>query len=93
MQWINVNEQLPADNELVLAYLPENYVPTPGDPTERTLQPIKILRFNKNFYGAHKPRHKNSRSDHFWSGEGLTNHFFQEVSHWMSLPQKPNSAK
>ncbi|MCX6181791.1 MAG: DUF551 domain-containing protein [Bacteroidetes bacterium] len=89
MEWNKIEEVLPEDEQLVLAYLPENWVPTPGDPTEKTLQPIKMLRFNKDFYGAHKPRHKNSSSDHFWSGEGLSNHFFQEVTHWMPLPVSP----
>lgn len=89
MPWIKIEKQLPEDNQMVLAYLPENWVSTPGDPTDKTHQPIKMLRFNKNFYGVHKVRHKNSSSDHFWSGEGLSNHFFQEVSHWMPLPENP----
>jgi len=90
MQWIKVSEQLPANGQLVLAYIPDNWVSVPGDPTEKTHQPLKMLRFEENFYGVHKPRHKNSLSDHFWSGEGLSNHFFQEVSHWMTLPQNPD---
>lgn len=91
MYWINVSDQLPRDRQLVLAYIPDNWVSVPGAPTEKEHHPIKMLRFELNFYGAHKPRHKNSLSDHFWSGEGLSNHFFQEVTHWMELPQKPNN--
>lgn len=90
MNWIKVSEQLPNDQQQVLAFLPNNYVSVPGDPLEKTFQPIKMLRFVKNFYGPHKPRHRNSESDHFWSGEGLSNHFFQEVTHWMPLPNLPN---
>ena len=89
MEWISVKEKLPADNQTVLAYVPYNRVPTPGDATVTILQPIKILVFNLDFYGNHKPRHKRSESDHFWSGVGLSNHFFQEVSHWTPLPSKP----
>lgn len=89
MTWINVKDKLPEDGQTVLAYLPENHVPIPGNPSETEFKPIKILTFNKNFYGAHRPRHKNSLSDDFWSGNGLSNHFFQEVSHWMPLPAQP----
>lgn len=89
MNWISVKEQLPTDNQTVLAYVPYNRVPTPGDPTVTILQPVKILVFNMDFYGSHKPRHKRSESDHFWSGVGLSNHFFQEVTHWAPLPDKP----
>ncbi len=91
MQWISIDIQLPNDEQMVIAFLPNNWVPLPGDPTEKALQNVKMLRFNKNFYGPHKTRHKNSSSDHFWSGEGLSNHFFQEVSHWMPLPEKPKN--
>jgi len=89
MDWINVEDQLPEDNQVVLGYVPYNRVPTPGDPTVTIFQPMKILTFMKDFYGGHKPRHKNSKSDHFWSGNGLCNHFFQEVTHWMPFPEKP----
>ena len=89
MKWIKILDQLPEHGQQVLAFIPNNFVPIPGNPTEVVLHPIKMVTFIKNFYGAHKPRHKNSESDHFWSGEGLSNHFFQEVTHWMPLPKKP----
>lgn len=89
MTWISIRDQLPLDNQMVLAYVPYNRVPTPGNPSVTVLQPLKILIFNKNFYGSHKERHKHSENDHFWSGNGLSNHFFQEVTHWIPLPSKP----
>lgn len=89
MEWININDQLPENNQRVIAFIPENYVPIPGNPGEVELKPLKVLTFIKGFYGKQKPRHKNSSSDDFWSGEGLSNHFFQEVSHWMPMPEKP----
>lgn len=89
MNWISVKEQLPENEQMVLGFVPYNRVPTPGDPTVTILQPVKILVFIKDFYGNHKARHKNSENDHFWSGNGLSNHFFQEVTHWMPLPKQP----
>jgi len=89
MNWISIEDELPSDNQVVLGYVPYNRVPTPGDPSVTILQPVKILVFNKDFYGPLKPRHPRSESDHFWSGIGLCNHFFQEVTHWTPLPNKP----
>ncbi len=89
MDWIDVKQQLPQDGQSVLAFVPDNFVPIPGNPSQTEHKPIKILTFIKNFYGGERARHKNSQSDDFWSGEGLSNHFFQEVSHWMPLPEQP----
>ncbi len=89
MTWINVAEKLPENNQTILGFVPFNRVPTPGNPSVTVLQPVKILVFNQNFYGPHKPRHQKSKSDHFWSGIGLCNHFFQEVTHWLPLPTHP----
>ncbi len=90
MDWMDVTQKLPENGQTVLAFLPDNYVPIPGNPSETEFKPIQILTFEMNFYGPHRPRHKNSQSDHFWSGNGLSNHFFQEVSHWMPLPNHPS---
>lgn len=89
INWIDITDQLPQNQQLVIAYLPCNFVPKPGNPTDVDLKAIKILKFEENFYGPHKAKHKNNEGVHFWSGEGLSNHFFQEVSHWMPLPNFP----
>jgi hypothetical protein len=28
---------------------------------------------------------------HFWAGEGSSNRYFSEVTHWKSIPQAPIS--
>ena len=88
MKWIDIKRDLPEDGEKVLCYLPHNYQYLPGKTGEKRADPILILRFVKNFFeeGSEK-RHKHG--PHFWLGEGLSNHFFKDVSHWMSMPKIP----
>ncbi len=89
MEWISIKDQLPKNGQQVIAFIPENYVPIPGNPREVELKPLKVLTFIRDFYGNHKPKHKHSLSNDFWSGDGLSNHFFQEITHWMPMPNKP----
>lgn len=89
MNWIDVAEKIPEDNEQVIAFIPGNFVPTPGNPQEITHKPIKLVVFQKDFYGSQRTKHKNTESNHFWSGDGLSNHFFEEVTHWIPLPDFP----
>ncbi len=54
-----------------------------------TLQPILrevlVLHFQENFYpeGSEK---REKHGPHFWQGEGNSNHFFEDVTHWMEMP-------
>ncbi len=90
MEWISCKVELPKNQQRVLAFVPNNYVSIPGGGGEVTLREVKILVFEEDFYGDYKPKHKNNEGFHFWTGEGLSNHFFQEVTHWMPLPNQPN---
>lgn len=90
MEWISCKNKLPQNQQRVLAFIPDNYVVIPGSGGEVELKEVKILVFEEDFYGVDKPKHKNNEGFHFWTGEGLSNHFFQEVTHWMPLPSKPN---
>jgi hypothetical protein len=89
MEWISCKKSLPKNQQRVLAFVPENYVPIPGGGGEAELRAFKILVFEEDFYGDHKPKHINNEGFHFWTGEGLCNHFFQEVTHWMPLSNPP----
>ena len=87
MQWIPVNEQLPAHMDKVLCYLPDN-VQYLGKTDETRPEPVVILRFIKDFF-AEGSEKKKKFGPHFWAGEGLSNHYMQDVTHWMPLPEKP----
>jgi hypothetical protein len=88
MNWISIAEQLPADNQKVICYLPDNYQHLPGKTGETRFEPVLILRFVANFFVPESKKHI-KYGPHFWLGEGLSNHYFSDVSHWRPMPEAP----
>jgi hypothetical protein len=88
LTWINIKEQLPSNDERILAYIPANKVYLPGKTLEFELRHVIVLRFLKDFYlpGTEKCE---KYGPHFWQGEGNSNHFFPDVTHWMPMPTGP----
>jgi hypothetical protein len=89
MEWISVKKALPEDNQRVLAFLPENVVYLPGKTGATRFVPVIFLRFAKNFFKPSNPKHENY-GPHFWLGEGQSNHYFSDVTHWMPSPTGPD---
>ena len=89
MEWISISEQLPEDNQRVLAFLPKNIVYLPGKTGQSKLLPVIFLRFAKDFFGPQNPK-REKFGPHFWLGEGQSNQYFDSVSHWMPAPEGPN---
>ncbi len=89
MEWISISEQLPEDNQRVLAFLPNNVVYLPGKTGQSKLLPVIFLRFAKDFFGPQNPK-REKFGPHFWLGEGQSNQYFDAVSHWMPAPEGPN---
>ena len=85
-EWISVTEQLPADGERVLCHLPKNDVYLPGKTGAMEARPVVILRFAEHYFTKNPSKTGYSGSPHFWLGEGTSNHFFTDVTHWMPLP-------
>ena len=85
-KWISVHYQLPEDGQRLLGYIPDNRVFLPGKSGEFELREVVILKFLKDFYptGSEKCA---KHGPHFWQGEGNSNHFFGDVTHWMQLPE------
>jgi hypothetical protein len=89
--WISIHEQLPEDDERVLAFVPGNRVFLPGKSLEAELREVIVLRFCKDFY-ANNAEKAGRHGVHFWSGEGNSNHFFTDVTHWLPMPNGPVKA-
>jgi hypothetical protein len=86
--WIDINNELPLDNQRVLAYIPDNKVFLPGMQLDYAIREVVILHFRKNFFEENEGKRK-KYGLHFWSGEGNSNHYFQDVTHWKAIPEVP----
>ena len=87
--WIPVEERLPADGQRVLCYLPNNTVYLPGKTGATEPRHVVIMRFAHDFFLKNVSKTGYSGTPHFWLGEGTSNRFFHEVTHWMALPGEP----
>lgn len=89
MEWISLEDALPADNQRVLAFLPNNNIYLPGATGQTRFLPVIFLRFAKDFFGPKNPK-REKFGPHFWLGEGQSNHYFADVTHWMPAPEGPS---
>lgn len=87
--WIPLPERLPADGQRVLCYLPGYTVYLPGKTGATELREVIILRFLHDHFVKNPSKTGRQGSPHFWAGEGSSNHFFEEVTHWRPLPEAP----
>lgn len=88
MTWIPTEDRLPEDGQRVLAFLPDNTVYLPGKSGARRFTPVIFLRFAKDFFAETNPK-REKYGPHFWLGEGQSNHYFADVTHWMEVPEGP----
>jgi Protein of unknown function (DUF551) len=87
MEWISTSERLPADQQRVLVLIPGNQIYLPGKTGETELREVLLMRFCMDFYPVDSEKGQ-KHGPHFWSGEGNSNRFFSDVTHWMPLPEK-----
>ena len=86
--WFSVSEALPRDDQRVLAFVPGNKVYLPGKDLQFEVREVIVLRFCKDFYARNEEKRK-KHGLHFWSGEGNSNQFFADVTHWQPIPNSP----
>ena len=87
-EWISVNDELPNHDQRVLGFIPGNKVHLPGKDLQFEEREVVVLRFCKDFYAKNEEK-KEKYGRHFWAGEGNSNHFFKDVTHWRSIPSGP----
>lgn len=87
--WIPITERLPKDGQRVLCHLPKNEVYLPGKTGATESRTVVILRFAADFFSKNPSKTGYTGSPHFWLGEGTSNRFFEDVTHWMPLPEVP----
>jgi len=92
MTWIHVDDALPENGQRVLAFLPNNVIFLPGKTGDQQFLPVIFLRFAHNFFGEKNPK-REEFGPHFWLGEGQSNHYFNDVTHWMPVPEGPNGER
>ncbi len=86
--WIDIEKEIPQDNQRILAYIPDNKVFLPGMQLDYSMREVVILHLRKNFF-ADNEKKRNKHGLHFWSGEGNSNHFYHDVTHWRAIPEGP----
>ncbi|MBL7951609.1 MAG: DUF551 domain-containing protein [Flavobacteriales bacterium] len=87
--WISVTERSPEDGQRCLCHVPDNEVFLPGKSGAKEARPIVILRFAQDHFLKNPSKTGYNGSAHLWLGEGTSNRFFHEVTHWMPLPERP----
>lgn len=87
--WIPVEQSLPDDGARVLCYIPGNSVYLPGKTGDTELREVVVMRFAQDFFLKNVSKTGYSGPPHFWLGEGTSNRFFTEVTHWRPLPEGP----
>ncbi len=86
--WIPISENLPEDDERVMAFIPGNRVFLPGKELAFEVREVIVLRFCKDYF-AQNIEKREKHGPHFWAGEGNSNHFFGDVTHWQPMPPSP----
>ncbi len=87
--WTATADALPENGARVLCFLPRNSVYLPGKTGDLELREVVIMRFAEDFFLHNPSKTGYTGAPHFWLGEGTSNRFFSEVSHWRTLPQVP----
>lgn len=89
LEWKKVSDILPEDQQRVLGFIPGNKVFLPGKSGEFEMREVIVLKFCKDFYPENSEKAQ-KHGKHFWSGEGNSNHFFNDVTHWAEMPSGPS---
>ena len=92
MDWIDINDEIPADGQRVIAFVPGHRVFIPGKSGEMKDLPVIFLTMARDFFEPGSAKFE-KHGAHFWLGEGYSNHYFKDVLYWMPIPDLPEGYK
>ena len=90
--WISIHDALPEDDQRVLGFIPGHKAFLPGKDLQFEIREVVVLRFCKDFYARNEEK-RAKHGVHFWAGEGNSNHFFADVTHWRPIPVGPETER
>lgn len=87
--WIDLTLSLPEDGQRILAFVPNHRIVLPGK-MDVEIREVIVLRFHLDFFSA-DPEKCTAHGPHFFSGEGVSNQYFDSVTHWRPIPAAPHA--
>jgi hypothetical protein len=95
--WISCDEQLPENRQLVIIYAPKaqmskiNICRFEKGISAKEREELRLLgdERGRSFSGADE--HSNNRKPYKWDVQGPGSYFGQDVTHWMPIPDSPDS--
>ena len=95
--WISCDEQLPENNQKVIIYSPKSQMPKINicrfekGISAKEREELKLTGDERwrTFSGADE--HANNRKPYKWDVQGPGHYFGQDVTHWMPIPDSPDS--
>jgi hypothetical protein len=95
--WITCEEQLPENDQKVIIYAPKSQMPKINICTfvkgisKKEREELKLSGDERHlsYYGADE--YANNRKPYNWKAQGPGSYFGQEVTHWMPIPDSPDS--
>lgn len=95
--WINCDDQLPENDQKVIIYAPKSQMSKINICTfvkgisKKEREELKLSGDERHlsYYGADE--YANNRKPYNWKAQGPGSYFGQEVTHWMPIPDSPDS--
>ena len=95
--WISCDEQLPENRQLVIIYAPKaqmskiNICRFEKGISAKEREELRLLGDERGRAFSGADEHANNRKPYKWDVQGPGSYFGQDVTHWMPIPDSPDS--
>ena len=95
--WISCDEQLPENRQLVIIYAPKaqmskiNICRFEKGISAKEREELRLLGDERGRAFSGADEHANNRKPYKWNVQGPGSYFGQDVTHWMPIPDSPDS--